>query len=155
MKFSEIERWNINYRSGASGDWKASKEGGEGYLLVTVNEFPYWGDAIGQIPFSVDVYTDQLEKGISKDGAIKKTIQLGQKHGDGGLVYREADFSNGYDNHMILRACLWPSKRYDVVVKSELLKWSTRTVYSPTRTNHPPNEMSVFITKAQYEKYLK
>nr|WP_246164116.1 DUF4586 domain-containing protein [Xanthovirga aplysinae] len=36
---------------------RSKKESGNGYILVTIDKVPYCGGAIGQISFSVDVYT--------------------------------------------------------------------------------------------------
>lgn len=153
VKFAEEDRWSLSYRTGKSGDWKAQKEGADGHFLVIVENMPYWADAIGQIPFSVDMMTDYLNQGFIKDRAIKETIKLGQKFGDGNL-FGKSDYSNSYDNHMILRACIWTSKRYErkyidskdfgiIPVKKGVL----------VKTNHNPNELGKFLTKDEIDKY--
>lgn len=152
VEFAEIERWMISYRSGGSGDWKASENGGDGYILVTVGEFPYWGDAIGQIPFAVDLYTDNLEEGNSKENAIKKAIASGQKFGDGKIFGGSEDHSNSYDNHMILRACLWSANRYRVKKQTEMMILST---YKVIRVEYAPQKLKETITQEQFEMYLK
>ncbi|MCD8418576.1 hypothetical protein J2Q11_13045 [Tenacibaculum finnmarkense genomovar finnmarkense] len=155
VDFSEIERWNISYRSSGSGDWKASEEGADGYLLVTINGFPYWADAIGQIPFTVDIYTDNLEDGYSKENSIKETLLVGQKYGDGNIIGGESDFSNGYDNHIILRASLWASNRYDVKVTTRMMKFSTRKTYKAIRKGYPENNLGIFLKEQDVKKYFK
>lgn len=103
LDFSSEDRWMSSYRQGGSGDWKASEEGADGYLLVTVDNMPYWADAIGQIPFAVDLATDKIEDGKSGYQAIRETIQKGKEYGSGEIIGGEADNSNRYDNYMILR----------------------------------------------------
>ncbi|WP_271785208.1 DUF4280 domain-containing protein [Aquimarina algiphila] len=154
VKFSEIERWNFNYRSGGSGDWKLSAKGADGYILVEINGFPYWADAIGQIPFSIDVFTDYLEDGYTKEQAIKKTILTGQKYGDGKIFGGKSDFSNEYDNHIILRSCLWAKKRYSVSVTSEMMKFSTRKIYTLKKNSFDENQLGEKLTKEQVKKYF-
>lgn len=46
----------LSYRTGGSGDWKAESNPGNGYLMVEVEGVPYWADAIGQIPFTLNEY---------------------------------------------------------------------------------------------------
>jgi hypothetical protein len=85
-KFAEKDRWMISYRSGGEGDWKKSKDGGQGYILVTVEGVPYWGDAIGQIPFAVDYFTDRLEKSGDPKKAKEETIDKGKAFGNGKVI---------------------------------------------------------------------
>ncbi len=155
VQFAEIDRWNINYRTGGSGDWKASKDGGDGYILITVGNFPYWGDGIGQIPFSVDVYTDNLEQGYSKAQAIRETLASGQKFGDGNIFGGSKDYSNSYDNHIIVRACLWAKERYEVKQYTEMMKFSMRTTYRLNKTSYAPDNLQKMLTKDEFETYLK
>lgn len=77
-----------------------------------VNKKPYWTDAIGQIPFSVDCMRDNIIKCQGNyDMAIKQTILTGMKWG-AGEINGEEDNTNSYDNHMILRGCLWSRKKF-------------------------------------------
>ncbi|MDR1116115.1 MAG: hypothetical protein LBL33_08240 [Tannerella sp.] len=112
VDFAEIDRWMISYRSGGDGDWKASKKGAAGFLLVTVGGVPYWADAIGQIAFTVDYYTDRLEHTGNKSTARDETIEKGKQFGDGAGLRR--DDTNSYDNSVIIRAINWCSMRYNV-----------------------------------------
>ena len=106
--FANIDRPMLAYRSGGSGDWKANKKPGDGYLLVTIDNSPYWADAVGQIPFAANKYRNEIKK---KDGtmnkAIQNTLKAGQKYGDGNIISPTADNSSQYDNLMILRGALW------------------------------------------------
>ncbi len=112
IKFALKDRMMIAYYSGLWGDWKKRKKGGAEYLLVMVNKKPYWTDAIGQIPFSVDCMRDNIIKCQGNyDMAIKQTILTGMKWGDG-EINGEEDNTNSYDNHMILRGCLWSRKKF-------------------------------------------
>jgi hypothetical protein len=103
-EFAKEDRWMTSYRQGGSGDWKASEEGADGFLLVTVDDMPYWADAIGQIPFAVDYVTDIMEEdNLSGYKAIRQTVEKGKDYGDGKLVGGKKDNSNTYDNYFILR----------------------------------------------------
>ncbi len=116
LEFANIGRWMSSYRSGGSGDWKASEEGADGYLLVTVDNMPYWADAIGQIPFATDLVTDKIEDGSKKYNAIMETIKTGRKHGSGSLMGGGSgqDNSNGYGNYMILRGAAYGAHGRDI-----------------------------------------
>jgi hypothetical protein len=74
QEFANEDRWMISYRQGGSGDWKSSERGADGFLLVTVNDMPYWADAIGQIPFAVDKVTDEIGDGKSTGEAVNETV---------------------------------------------------------------------------------
>ena len=60
-EFANEERWMISYRGIGSGDWKESENGANGYYLVTIDDNPYWSDAIGQIPFATNLSKDYLD----------------------------------------------------------------------------------------------
>lgn len=134
--FAEEDRSMISYRPGGSGDWKADENGGDGFLLVDVGGKPYWGDAIGQIPFAVDKFTDELESTGSVSKAKAATIATGQEYGDG--TGQSADNSNSYDNAMIKRAINWAAKRYKVTEGSGWLGDD----YDIQKTNHSPNNLA-------------
>lgn len=110
--FASEDRWMISYRQKGSGDWKKSKDGADGYLLVTVDGQPYWADAVGQIPFAVDYYTDRLEDGDSKSQAVSATVQKGREYAEGKIFGGTTDNSNSYDNYFILRGALYASEKY-------------------------------------------
>ncbi|MBN2730401.1 MAG: hypothetical protein JXR53_14340 [Bacteroidales bacterium] len=111
-EFAEQDRWMLSYQQGWSGDWKQVEEGADGYLMVTVDSRPYWADAVGQIPFAVDYFTDKLAETGDYSGSISSTIQSGQKYGEGKLIGGSPDMSNTYDNYFILRAANWAARRY-------------------------------------------
>jgi len=97
-----------SYRPGGSGDWKADGKPGDGYLLSTVDDTPYWTDAIGQIPFAANKYRNEIgKKKATVGGSITNTLKAGQKYGDGNPINPKADYSSQYDNFMILRGALW------------------------------------------------
>jgi RHS repeat-associated protein len=133
--FAEEDRSMISYRPGGSGDWKASEDGGDGFLLVDVGGKPYWGDAIGQIPYAVDKFTDDLESTGSVSKARAETIAIGQEYGDG--TGEKADNSNSYDNAMIKRAINWAAKRYNVVAGGRF-----GGDFDLQKTNHSPSNLS-------------
>jgi RHS repeat-associated protein len=134
--FAEEDRFMISYRPGGSGDWKADGKPGDGYRLVDVGGEPYWADAIGQIPFAVDKFTDELEATGSVAKARQATIETGQQFGDG--IGLNSDTSNGYDNAMIRRAINWAAKRYKAVEGSG---WFGDD-YDLQKTNHSPSNLS-------------
>jgi RHS repeat-associated protein len=103
LEFAHEDRWMTSYRQGGSGDWKASEDGADGYLLSTIDNSPYWSDAIGQIPFAVDYSTDMIEDGKSGYQAIRETVQKGKEYGEGKIIGGTTDNSNKYDNYFILR----------------------------------------------------
>ena len=116
QEFANEDRWMISYRQGGSGDWKSSKKGADGYLLVTVDDMPYWADAIGQIPFAVDKVTDEMGNGKSANDAITETVKVGREYGEGKLIGGKADNSNTYDNYFILRGALNGVKGRDFTI---------------------------------------
>jgi hypothetical protein len=103
LKFSNVDRWMLSYNQGNDGDWKSAEEGADGFLLVTIDKMPYWADAIGQIPFAVDLVTDYIKEGDSNYKSIRRTIEKGKEYGNGEIIGTEADNSNRYDNYFILR----------------------------------------------------
>ena len=136
--FAETNRWMLSYRPGGSGDWKADGKPGDGYLMVTVDGETYWTDAIGQIPFAVDKFTDELESTGSVSKARQSTMEAGRKFGDGNVIGGESDYSNCYDNAMIKRTINWSEKRYKA---SEGSGWFGDN-YDLQRTNHSPSNLS-------------
>jgi len=138
-QFAEVDRSMISYRTGGAGDWKADGKPGDGYFLVTVDGEPYWGDAIGQIPFAVDKFTDDLESTGSVESARESTIATGQRFGDGSLLGGESDDSNSYDNAMIRRAISWAAKRY-IIVDSPCKKSENYTI---ERAEYPASNLSL------------
>ncbi len=101
--FATKDRNMFSYYKGNSGDWKAEGNPGNGYLMVEVEGMPYWADAIGQLPFAINCFKNELEstKG-NVDLARKATISTGQKWGSGTL-FGKSDNTNSYDNVMIKR----------------------------------------------------
>ena len=136
-EFAEKDRWMFSYRQGGSGDWKAKGKPGDGYFLVEVDGEAYWGDAIGQIPFAVDKFTDVLEKTGDKSEAEKETIQIGIEYGNGQIINKIADNSNNYDNTMIKRAISWAKKRYDVIANGNKKVLKVNNNVSPNQLSNP------------------
>jgi|GEM_PF-3150164 len=142
QSFSEVDRWMLSYGQGGSGDWKASEDGANGFFLVTVDGQPYWADAIGQIPFAVDAFTDYFAESGSAEKAIKQTLSLGMTHGDGDVLNPVGDFSNSYDNHFILSASIWASQRYQIHQYNgggEFFSPSIKLMKAPTALYSPLN----------------
>ena len=56
-----------------------------------------------------------FERSKNSEIAAGETIDIGKKFGDGSLmniIFPSPDYSNGYDNAMIVRAVNWAKKRY-------------------------------------------
>lgn len=124
--FSNIDRWMSSYRTGGSGDWKASKAGANGFLLVTIEGMPYWADAVGQIPFATNKSKDEKAKGWDNYTSTVTTVRTGQEFGDGSIFGGVSDFSNSYDNYMILRGALYGTENRDItkpITKEEAAKY--------------------------------
>lgn len=136
----KVDRSMIAYRTKGSGDWKANGKPGDGYLMVTVDGYPYWTDAIGQIPFTLNQYRNSLKSFGSYELAAKETLRIGMKFGDGFILsglFRKSDTSNSYDNEMIKRAINWASNRYEVIGTNN---WNRNSIIS--KTNHSPSILS-------------
>jgi hypothetical protein len=147
VEFAEINRPMIAYHSKVGKvfgtDWKTSERGADGYPLVTIDGIPYWADAIGQIPFAVDYYTDLLERTGNEALAEKKTIEIGKLCGGG--TFGSEDRTNSYDNAMIKRAIDWCKKRYAIgkkrVVGLELFG-DNSFIYDLIKTDYAPIKLS-------------
>jgi len=148
-KFSAVSRYDYSFFQGGSGDWKKSEEGADGYLLVTVGGKPYWADAIGQIPFAVDMYKDLIVENNNPETVIKEIIKLGIEYG-AGTVGGEADKSNTYDNYFVLRGALYAYHKY----KAKWVEGTFSDGYEINRTDYSPNNLGKEITPHYKEKYL-
>ncbi len=134
ISFGEIDRWMIDYITGGDGDWKAKGKPGDGYLMVTVDGLPYWTDAIGQVPFTLNKYIDELKSSGNHSIAKANTLEAAMKYGDG-YLFGKADNSNSYDNAMVKRAINWASHRYSVSEKGSF-EWNypiKKNDYSPSK----------------------
>lgn len=98
------------FRGKGEGDWKYVSEGGNESLMSTVDNFPYWTDAVGQIPFAISTY--RYFKGKGSGHAIADVVKAGIDYGTGQIFGGDPDFSNTYDNYMVLRGAFWASKAY-------------------------------------------
>ena len=140
VEFSEIDRSMFSYRKGGSGDWKAEGKPGDGYLLSTVNGYPYWTDAIGQIPFTLNHYRDALKYFGNHRYASMETFRIGKRYSSGSVIkgiFGFTDDSNSYDNEMIKRAINWANHRYQIASTD---KWNGNSIIKTT--NHPPSLLS-------------
>lgn len=117
IDYANVDRPSIAYAKQSYADWKVRSAGGDGYLMVFVKDKPYWADGIGQIPFAVDTYRLYLERYQDIDTAIKETIVTGIQFGDGMPIGAKVDEKNEYDNFIILRAALWASENFKLVVE--------------------------------------
>jgi hypothetical protein len=98
-------------------DWKANKEGANGYYLSTVGGKLYWRDAVGQIPFAINGMRSgwglATDYPTSKEQAIRNVVSLGQRFGGG--LFGSPDKSNSYDNLMLLRGALYGAQRFTIL----------------------------------------
>ena len=98
----------LNYARNMPYDWKQSPKGARGFILVSMEGIPYWADAVGQIPYAIDVYRAFYRQYGNVQKARNGTIKLGYLFADGTPM--NADNSNSYDNAMILRGINWAEK---------------------------------------------
>lgn len=143
VDFSSIDRLSASYYTGMPGDWKSSANGGDGYLMVMINEVPYWTDAVGQIPFSVDTYRSNRD--------MKYVVRTGIAWG-GGSVTSEADVSNRYDNFFVLRGALFASKKYSYYFSTSPGNY-TNTQVNEVINNVDSNCISQPITELELMTY--
>lgn len=151
FKFADTPRGFLEYKSGGSGDWKAQKEGADGYLMTTVDKKPYWADAVGQVPFAIDTYKNGLKFTENKE-TIKNSVKyIGGIAAQGGLINsairaitNNPDTTNSYDNHMIKKATNWAEKKYN--------RKNTDTLYNTTITSYPDNPIATNLHLRQILK---
>ena len=148
--FAEQDRWMFSYRDGGSGDWKSAKEGADQFFMVTVDDKPYWADAIGQIPFAVDYFTDRLSETGNRSASIKATIEKGMEFGEGKLFGNVTDKSNTYDNYMLLRGALWADQRYDAKKSGSIFGKS----YDLNKTKTSPETLDNSISPKGKQRHL-
>ena len=96
----------------------------------------------------------------NKEGNVNDTIndtiveRLNNPLAGKKFYYLEKDKTNSYDNHMILKACLWTSKRFIQKIKSyTLLGKEYKKSYELLKTDYSPQNLGVFLTEAEYNKY--
>jgi hypothetical protein len=120
-QFADQDRAAGEFDNFKSGDWKRSSQGGDGYRLVSVGGLPYWGDAVGQIPFAVDTYRMYRRQGDTHHEAAEKTRADGLAYHDGSKIlgtlrswnpfWTPSDINN-YDNAIIARTTAWAQFRW-------------------------------------------
>ena len=54
--------------------------------MVEVEGVPYWADAIGQIPFTLNEYRNVLGRTKNSEMAAGETIDMGKRFGNGSLL---------------------------------------------------------------------
>ena len=106
-EFALTDRLMMEYRDGGSGDFKDGKE-----FLCIVDGIPYRTDVIGQIPFAINCYKDQLMNGKSHQEASNYTQKMGHKFA-GGFPGIDGKPNNA-DNWMIKRVCAWAARGFVV-----------------------------------------
>lgn len=142
-KFSLVNRPSYSFYKNMEGDWKENSQGGAGYLLVLISGIPYWADAVGQIPFSVDTYRDTR--------SIIRTVQIGIEWGAGTLT-GDADYSNEYDNYFILRGAIYASKNFSYRIKNSG-KTYPAAVVEEIEHSVSPQILGNPITDSEQKKY--
>lgn len=153
IDFAVVDRWAISFASGNAGDWKASAQGGAGYLIVSIEGMPYWADAIGQIPFAVDTFKANLESSGDANKAILQTIETGMEYGDGSIVGSTEDYSNAYDNFMILRGALWAAANHTVTKKVSKSWLGERTTITVQYTPKDQKPLTTSISKSDLQAH--
>ena len=149
ISFLEVDRSMFSYRAGGSGDWKDEGNSGNGYLMVEVEGVPYWTDAIGQIPFTLNEYRNVLRRTKNSERAAGETIYVGKQFGNGRLLnlfFPSPDNSNSYDNAIIKRAVDWAKKRYTL---KPICMPNGHYEIGVGKNDYSPNNMRVYIIKKQ------
>ncbi len=147
VNFALIDRALLSYRIEGSGDWKNVSDGGNRFLLSLIDNFPYWSDAIGQIPFAIGTYRTFY--------TIKATIKTGITWATGGpwdALMQKSDSTNEYDNFFVLRGALYASKKFTYNVnRTEItypaVKVTESSIYVSAKT------LGKSITKEELEQY--
>ncbi|GAB6950300.1 hypothetical protein JCM15640A_18850 [Hoylesella timonensis 4401737 = DSM 22865 = JCM 15640] len=147
ISFSEVDRSMLSYRTGGSGDWKAEGNPGNGYLMVEVEGVPYWADAIGQIPFTLNEYRNVLGRTKNSEKAAGETIDMGKRFGNGSLLnifFPSPDNSNSYDNAIIKRSVDWAKNRYSL---KPIRMPNGQYEIGVGKNDYSPNNMRVYTIK--------
>ena len=103
-KDEKFINYAILYARKNKGDWKEVDDGAKGYLLVSMEGIPYWADAVGQIPYAINIYKGFLQLTQNKVKAKNATINMGYAFYDG----KQEGLSIAYDKH-------WLSRKISVV----------------------------------------
>lgn len=127
-KYAFTDRLMVSYRHGGAGDFKSKMAK---HFLCTVDGIPYWTDVIGQIPFAINCYKDQLMNGRNHREAAKYTQTIGHLFANGFFGFDE--HPNDADNWMIKRVCIWASKAFKV---GEIKKCGWYYYYNIERTSY-------------------
>lgn len=117
IDFAIVDRPSFAYYRNLPGDWKKQPEGGAKFLLCLVEGDPFWTDGLGQIPFAVDTFRMYWQETRDVDAAIKKTGVTGLDWADGSLGGSDKGSENVYDNFVIIRACLWASENFELLIE--------------------------------------
>ena len=133
-EFAFKDRLMIEYRKGGSGDFK---ENYANYFLCTVDGIPYWTDVIGQIPFAINCYKNQLMNGKTHSEAATRTQTIGHLFANGFLGIDK--HPNDADNWMIKRVCDWAKKGLAV---GGVSKCGRYTYFNIERTSYDFNKLA-------------
>lgn len=87
------------YFGGKKGDWKKAENGAKGYRLVSMEGIPYWADAVGQLPYAINIYRGFLQLTHNKAKAKNATINMGYAFHRG----REEGITIAYNKQWISR----------------------------------------------------
>ncbi|WP_336353150.1 hypothetical protein [Pseudomonas atacamensis] len=120
IDFAIVDRFSFTFHSGMPGDWKFRAVGGAEFLMVFMEDKPYWTDGIGQVPFAVNTYRKYLRETKQVGLAIKLAGETGVTWGDGkAYTGAERGPKDVYDNFIILRGILWAKENCKLVVKKD------------------------------------
>ncbi len=129
--FAETNRAPISHAGGLGGDWKSASDGADGYLLSEIDGMPYWSDAVGQIPFAVNMFKKFM---LNPGNWDKSETDVGRQVVDAGQTFQhgfwsgvsttmglsDPDRSNTYDNYFIGRGVQYASDRFSLRVEEYL-----------------------------------
>lgn len=153
-EFADVDRLMFTYAQGFSGDWKSAKA--KGFFLVTVDGFPYYADAVGQIPFAADYYRRILKGSGNIDQSVMATIAQGRKFGEGKLIGGKPENGNGYDIYFILRGAMYAAHKYIVSGQNTTIQSRTesiKTEYILKKTDYSPSNLGGRIWWKDAQKY--
>lgn len=151
IEFAIVDRGALMFAAGFPGDWKIQRSGGDGYLLCSVEGYPYWTDGLGQIPFAVDTFRMFWTEINNIEIAIRKTGATGLRWANGKPGGEDTESENVYDNFIILRASLWASENFLRKIPARENYGGLRglsneiratTVFHPTSTTRLKNQIS-------------
>lgn len=150
VDFSLVDRFPIEFASGEPGDWKTSEDGANGFILVMVDEKPYWADAVGQIPYAIDTY--RMLRFVKPVSGIGMVVATGTVQDIKNFFTGKSDTSNEYDNYFILRGALYAKRTFYTEIQLDGKFFQTPKTIEKMHSI-PAVELGNPITKEEQDEY--